>query len=156
MVEPVGQYHSNDPRQADLFVAEATPATAGRPAVSPLEAEFFLAKASVDQLAEKIRSVTGSGPRLYWRDVGDYPASRLVQVHWLDRSGFFRDAATAMRHVLEYERIGAEEGSEAAMLFRDKARCRTESEAVARLDEEDGVVRVDPNRCNPKYKHGDR
>lgn len=179
VVEPAGQYHSDDPRQADLFSAEATPATAGRPAVGSVEADSIVVAAmvssvyakqsvrtrlliggSVDQIAEEIRRVTGSGPRLNWCGTGDYPASTLVRVDWQSsdpssRFGYFRDARTALLCVLEYEETLVARGREAAELFRDKARCRTESEAVARMDEEDGVVREDPNRNNPKYRQGD-
>jgi len=144
-------------------------AIAGFAYIEASKAAFLESNGSVDLLAEEVKKVTGCGPRLNWAAPSHAQASQLVLVGWdslprmkrdgasgTGRAGFFPDARTALRHVLEYERISAAEGKDAAELFHLKARCKSESEAVARMDEEAGVARVDPNRDNPKYKHGDR
>jgi hypothetical protein len=124
--------------------------------VDTMTRSHFVATATIDQLAEEVLRATGSGPRLYWGS-GDHPAGRLVRVDWRDRFfGYFRDAQTALLYVLEHERIFAANGVDAAELHCVRARCRTESEAVARMDEEDGVVREDPNRNTPKFAYKGR
>lgn len=168
---PVDHYHSDDPRQLDLehFIAQKAGAqepvpTAGRPTVdlglrgrNVVFRNPDFAIPDLDQLAREIVRLTGGTPMLTWMAPTDAPASLLVRVGWSSpgaspsRQGFFASSLEALRHVVEHERICAEQGREAADLFHARARCRSEAEAVAEMDERGGVERADPNRGDRRF-----
>jgi len=142
---------------ADAIVEHMAPGpTAGRPAVpvastpSQIQAPEPLGD-DVDALAREIVRVTGFAPSLFWSLPGSSPASRLVRLAWeslpralrdgegTGRQGFFASSGEALLHAIEYERIDAELGSDAAEAFHNGVRCRTEAEAVAEMIERSGV-----------------